>query len=72
MTVTNRLRTAALIFMALAIVFGAFQHVVPGFWSGYFSAASVACVGLGGLFTHPPGSAPVVGEGQPAAAERKI
>ena len=56
MTATNAMRTVALIFMALAIGFGGFQHVVPGWLEGYFAAASVVCVGLGGLFTHPPGA----------------
>ena len=56
MTVTNRLRTAALVFMALSLIFGGFQHVVPGWLQGYFAAAGVVCVGLSGLFTHPPGA----------------
>lgn len=47
-------RNAVMFCMGLAILFGAFSPIVPGFLTPYFAAASASATSLAGLFLHPP------------------
>jgi hypothetical protein len=53
----NWQRTAAMVFLAAALICAGFAPVAPGWLAGYLGAASGVFTGLAGLFTHPPGTA---------------
>jgi hypothetical protein len=55
LTTTTWMRSAALGFLAGALIAGGFAPIVPHFLAPYFAAASGICTGLAALFTHPPG-----------------